>query len=738
MRQFALFIAAIVFATARAQDCVPTWMQGTGVSGVIGAVNAMVEWDPDGAGPLPKVLVVGGSFTQASTTTAYSIATWDGHEFRSLGSTRFEGPVYALAVYQGTLYVGGSALLRHPDTSSSCLVAWNGSDWTSIVAGNGQTVYALTEYQGDLVLGGFFNTIAGKQYGNIARWNETLQQFGFGFTNTVRTLCVYRGELIASGTFTRSGTTNISRIARWNGISWSPLDTGITGTVRAMAVFNDELVVGGYQIVAGGLAETAIVRWDGHAWSALNDVPVTPVQDVYALKARENLLLAGATLRIGAAPATSGLVTWNGSDWTQIPGEIQTGTMCFTQYQDQLYVGGAFNLAARVPVANLVRWDGVHWRSLGEGTGSPRYVLAARQTVFALVGSICMAQWDKDCWRSMPPPPATIQVESYFSHQDDLYLTARFAGETGYRVLKFNGTTYDTLGEMFDDRIVFTVDLNGHLVVSGRFTHVGGTDCRAVAQWNGTSWQPVGDGLWTWPQVSSEITALASYRGDLFVFGNFNRSGDTVIKDAARWDGTSWQQIPKIPGGPGFLRVYRDELLSLGGPVLSWNGQAWISRGGSISGYILSAALFQGRLIASGWALSPENVPLAEWTGSDWKPFGAPLLHDLGGNFEVTSLAPREDVLFVSGRFSAAGTEATNALARLRACPICPTDLNGDSLIDDADFSDFILSYNLMDCTDPAMPAACPADFNADGLVDDTDFTRFVIDYAAFLCPEAD
>ena len=65
----------------------------------------------------------------------------------------------------------------------------------------------------------------------------------------------------------------------------------------------------------------------------------------------------------------------------------------------------------------------------------------------------------------------------------------------------------------------------------------------------------------------------------------------------------------------------------------------------------------------------------------------------------------------------------------------CPGDLNGDTVIDDADFVVFASAYNVLDCADPAMPSGCPADLNVDGIVDDSDFSFFVVAYDAVLCP---
>lgn len=65
----------------------------------------------------------------------------------------------------------------------------------------------------------------------------------------------------------------------------------------------------------------------------------------------------------------------------------------------------------------------------------------------------------------------------------------------------------------------------------------------------------------------------------------------------------------------------------------------------------------------------------------------------------------------------------------------CQADLNGDGFVDDADFSLFVVSYEILDCADELMPFFCPADFNGDGLVDDADFSIFIVAYNDLLCP---
>jgi len=61
----------------------------------------------------------------------------------------------------------------------------------------------------------------------------------------------------------------------------------------------------------------------------------------------------------------------------------------------------------------------------------------------------------------------------------------------------------------------------------------------------------------------------------------------------------------------------------------------------------------------------------------------------------------------------------------------CRADFNNDAVVDDSDFTGFVLAYAAMACQrgDP-----CRADFNNDGVVDDSDFAAFAVAYDRLLC----
>src|SRR5258708_31856792 len=97
-----LTLGMLVAAPGVRAQCDGTWLPGQGVPGVNGIVNTQTVWDPDGPGPLPALLVVGGSFTLPGAAQANSIAAWGGTAWHALGRG---APPHAtrppLAPYQG-------------------------------------------------------------------------------------------------------------------------------------------------------------------------------------------------------------------------------------------------------------------------------------------------------------------------------------------------------------------------------------------------------------------------------------------------------------------------------------------------------------------------------------------------------------------------------------------------------------------------------------------------------------
>src|SRR5439155_3920885 len=81
-------VIAVWMLPVRALAQCDDWRAGPlfDIAGVNGHVFAVAMWDPDGAGPLPAQLVIGGDFTTAGGTVVNCIARWDGSAWQPFGT----------------------------------------------------------------------------------------------------------------------------------------------------------------------------------------------------------------------------------------------------------------------------------------------------------------------------------------------------------------------------------------------------------------------------------------------------------------------------------------------------------------------------------------------------------------------------------------------------------------------------------------------------------------------------
>jgi len=192
----------------------------------------MTVWD-DGAG---AALYVGGQFKLAGGVVANSIAKWNGHRLVGprQGHPRLAigvpGHVYALAGYQGKLYVGGY---------------YYG-------AGDSDTGRASSAVG------------AGRAAGRTRRPTASTVRFG---TGGLQRQAVRRRRMH------QIGLTATEHIACYDGTIGRPWEPVLSVAGRGPDVWNDgtgsALYAGGDFTSAGGVPAPSIAKWNGTAWSAV-------------------------------------------------------------------------------------------------------------------------------------------------------------------------------------------------------------------------------------------------------------------------------------------------------------------------------------------------------------------------------------------------------------------------------------------------------------------------------------
>lgn len=292
--------------------------------------------------------------------------------------------VYALKEYNNNLYVGGWFDSVNNFYSQSIAV-WNSSNWNTVGSGLYGTPYSFTVYNNELYAGGdFFYANGVPNTYHIARWNGT-NWLSAGSTNNdvgqIKAMATYNNNLYAAGNITKIGGVNVNRIGKWNESNWSNVSGGVTGgfmtEVTTMTTLNNKLYIAGDFNYAGTQVAFNIASWDGVQWmdldTGLSDRALTMTADTI----HNNLYVAGAFNLVGGIHGinVNYIAGWNGNNWFSLDQGLSGGIRCMTMYHGDLYVGGSMLIVGSDSTTIYVaRWDGVQWHK----------VIGPNSTVFAL------------------------------------------------------------------------------------------------------------------------------------------------------------------------------------------------------------------------------------------------------------------------------------------------------------------------------------------------------------------
>jgi hypothetical protein len=331
-------------------DEVPNW---SGLSNVPSATTSgsSGSWSALGAGMNGPVfalavyngkLIAGGSFTTAGGVSANYVAAWDGNSWAPLGSG-LDGNVYELTVYNGKLIAGGNM--------RNWIAAWDGSSWSPIGSVMGGTVYSLTVFGNQLIAGGVSSF--------VYAWNgSSWSALGFGMAYHVRALIVYQNQLIAGGDFAAGGPV-IGKCVVWNGSTWSTLGSDMSGgsyptSVYSLTIEGNSLIAGGSFTSAGGVSANYLASWDGTSWSPLGSGMNTIVNSLCVFN---NQLIAGGSFTSAGGVTAKYAASWDGTSWSQLGSGMSDGVYSLLVYNDKLIAGGGFTTAGGNTVNRIAAWS---------------------------------------------------------------------------------------------------------------------------------------------------------------------------------------------------------------------------------------------------------------------------------------------------------------------------------------------------------------------------------------------
>ena len=572
-----------------------------------------------------KIYVV-GVFTAAGNTEAWGAAGFDGTNWFPLNGGLPGGgvdPVVICAAADNNYLYAGGIFTNADDPTANDTARWDGTTWAGV--GIQGLIETAKRNGSNLYFGGVFSGSTNITSTNIIGWDGTnwfalgsgLGGNGFNpFFGSVNCLAFQGNNVYAGGNFSYSGGTSMTNIAYWDGTAWHAMGNPFNGTVDALQFY------GGYLYAGGGFTNstlhlTNIARWDGSVWSA---VPGGGGNDLVSDFATDgtNLYVGGYFTQIGGI-AASNVCMFNGSTWTSLGTGLhffQTGLGQVNKllwWSNQLYVAGGFDRAGNVSAANVARWDGAHWWSLGGDTSKGMAAsLNFVQTLCNVPGSGSI--------------PAGLYAGGLFAA----------AGKTNVNsIARYDGTNWNALGSGVSGwpgaARVYAIATDGtYVYAGGSFTNAGSyTNVGSIAEWDGNNWYPLYYG------VDYRVNALAADAfGYLWVggaFTNINNAGPS--KGLAIWGFGSWYSLPN--GSVDGTNATVNAIVFDGGTRVYMGGQFY-----SVDG------------------VSATNIAYYDFSDGNVHPLG------LGLNNQVNALAYSNGKLYAGGSFTQAGSLTVNHVAQ--------------------------------------------------------------------------
>lgn len=371
------------------------------------------------------------------------------------------------------------------------------------------------------------------------------------------------------------------------------------------------------QMAPGGAPQFVPAAPSGAADGAWDDrfgLPGVSFSEVFALLVHDaDLYVAGFFSEAGGAPIAS-IARWDGHRWWPLGAGLDGTAHALAWYKGELYAGGSIRKAGSILANGIARWNGQAWEPVGDGlasdVGDPDVMALAVFKGELYVGgqfnsaggvaAIGLARWDGQAWRS-----------------------------AGGNVLN---QPYDGAGEVHALAASAT-----HLYAGGSFDEVGGVAAAAIARWDGSHWEALGEGIEG--QYAANVMALALSGSDLYVGGDFIKAGGVAARNVARWN------------------VAAGTWSALGGGV----------RGDLEAGEVRALEVVGGSLFVAGrfdFAGSRAAVNIARWDGAAWTALEQDGANGVTSFSPVNALAPAAGGVYLAGSFYEAGPLAVNRIAR--------------------------------------------------------------------------
>lgn len=291
-------------------------------------------------------LIIGGTFyNNVPCPDNLGVAIWDDTSWEPLHGLAGPDGCRTICVNNNDIYVGGNfGSVTNPNDVEK-IAYWDGEIWQSVgnVGYPNGTIYDILPYNGKLYIGGTFSSIGNEDYWCLVSWDGSNYEQVPGFNMWCRALVEYNGMLIAGGMYGTVATESRDDpcIAAWDGNTWHSIlsNAEIGGFVKHMIVdsINNDLYVGGdYGISIDGTVTESISRYDGERWYHLSGgIPYGGIYPKAMCMYHRELYLGGNIDSINNETYNY-LARWDGESFHHVGGGVSDEVEALYEYKDHL------------------------------------------------------------------------------------------------------------------------------------------------------------------------------------------------------------------------------------------------------------------------------------------------------------------------------------------------------------------------------------------------------------------
>src|SRR5262249_32686267 len=368
----------------------------------------------------------------------------------------------------------------------------------------------------------------------VARWNGSsweavgsglILKNEYGYVGQVYAMSSFQGHLVVAGNLNVFGSLDASNIAEWDGSVWTWLGPNLPYT-DALAVVQDTLY---------SLSGT-LMSWDGNTWL---DHPEFQGYSGSMFSDDSNLWICGSVEEVNPSANSHAfsivrysnglwydLVPWNDRMRGFTTGFSLASVLSLAEYRGHLIASGDFQYAGDPPqwldAKGLAQWDGSRWQSLPQppisgGSQSISTMLVRGDTLYVGGPFLDSTLSPTSLYRLTGNQWTRLGALSFYPEALTMYRGRLYeAGQGGFYapdstgIFEWNGASWRLIGEAagFSATVTSLVECSGELLAAGSFSSVDGVPATGIAAWDGAHWKQFGNPLpsthttpprWAWP-----------------------------------------------------------------------------------------------------------------------------------------------------------------------------------------------------------------------------------------------